>query len=304
MLNKVQHDEVGKQKPRRGNAGVFCYYATMIKKLFLLAIVMGLTLFGYMYYVATSDPLVRKADVMVSNWPEGQVELKLLLVSDIHVAGPDMPPERLKGIVEQINALEPDIVTFAGDFVSDKRTATKRYSANEALAPLKSLRAEQGVFAVLGNHDHWRNSAAIGKILIEVGITVLTNEAVQAGPLILGGIDDDFTDRADVPVTLSKMEKLSGFPVYLSHSPDIVPDLPAKASLILAGHTHCGQIVLPFIGAIATMSEYGERFACGNIEEGEKIIFVSAGLGTSILPLRLGAVPDMWLISLGPKHTE
>lgn len=276
----------------------------MIKKLFLLAIVAGLTLFGYMYSVATSDPLVRKADVMVSNWPEGQSKLKLLLVSDVHVAGPDMPPERLEGIVEQINLLKPDIVTFAGDFVSDKRTATSRYTTNEALAPLKSLKAKQGVFAVLGNHDHWRNSDAIRKALIEAGITLLTNDATQVGPLVLGGIDDDFTDRADVPATLLKMKPLSGFPVYLSHSPDITPDLPDKESLILAGHTHCGQIVLPFFGALATMSEYGNRFACGEIDEDKKTIFVSAGLGTSILPLRLGAVPDMWLITLGPNPSN
>jgi predicted MPP superfamily phosphohydrolase len=69
----------------------------------------------------------------------------------------------------------------------------------------------------------------------------------------------------------------------------------------LAGHTHCGQIVLPLVGAIATMSQYGDRFACGKTVEGQKTIIVSAGLGTSLLPLRLGAEPDMWLITIGPK---
>lgn len=97
------------------------------------------------------------------------------------------------------------------------------------------------------------------------------------------------------------MAALSGYPVYLSHSPDVVPNLPKEESLILAGHTHCGQIVLPILGAPATMSEYGDRYACGKIEEGKKTIIISAEIGTSILPLRLGAEPDMWLITVVAK---
>jgi len=270
----------------------------MFKNLFLLAIAAGIALLGYMYSVATGDPVVRKTQVVASEWPESAPKLKLLLISDVHVAGPDMPPERLARIVEQMNKLSPDLVLFAGDFVSDKRTATTLYSAQQALSPLSRLKADQGIYAVLGNHDHWRNTGAISKALNDVGITILTNEAIQVGPIALGGLDDDFTDRADVPAVLKSMAELSGYPIYLSHSPDIVPELPKKESLILAGHTHCGQIVLPVLGAPATMSEYGDRYACGKIEEDKKTVIVSAGIGTSILPLRLGAVPDMWLIEI------
>jgi uncharacterized protein len=270
----------------------------MLKNLFLLTIAAGIALLAYMYSIATSDPVVRKAQVVASEWPESASKLKLLLVSDVHVAGPDMPPERLARIVEQMNKLSPDLVLFAGDFVSDKRTATTLYSAQQALSPLSRLKADQGIYAVLGNHDHRRNTGAISKALNDVGITILTNEAIQVGPIALGGLDDDFTDRADVPAVLKSMAGLSGYPIYLSHSPDIVPELPKEESLILAGHTHCGQIVLPVLGAPATMSEYGDRYACGKIEEDKKTVIVSAGIGTSILPLRLGAVPDMWLIEI------
>jgi len=273
----------------------------MFKKLFLIALVFGLALLGYMYSIATSQPVVRQAEIMTENWPEGQPAISLLLVSDVHVAGPDMPPSRLAEIIEQMNGLNPDIVAFAGDFVSDKRVATSRYSAADALAPLKHLQASQGVYAVLGNHDHWRDTDAISEALTANGVIILTNAALQVGPLALGGMDDEFTDRADVPAVLAQMQSLSGLPVYLSHSPDIVPELPEAESLTLAGHTHCGQIVLPLVGAIATMSQYGDRFACGKTVEGQKTIIVSAGLGTSILPLRLGAEPDMWLITIGPK---
>jgi predicted MPP superfamily phosphohydrolase len=97
------------------------------------------------------------------------------------------------------------------------------------------------------------------------------------------------------------MKKLGGVPVVLSHSPDPFPQVPPTVALMVAGHTHCGQIRLPIIGAVSYMSEHGGRYACGLVEEGGKTLVVSAGLGTSLLPLRLGAVPDMWLITLRPR---
>ena len=254
-----------------------------------------------MFTVAKRDPVIRADEVTMASWPADQPSIKILLVSDVHVAGPDMPPERLQRIVAQINAINPDIVAFAGDFVSDKRIATKRYTVNEALAPLGNLAPRIGSFAVLGNHDHWRDANAVAEQLGDAGVTVLSNSATEIGPLAFGGIDDDFTNHANVPVVLNEMSKMSGIPVYLSHSPDITPDLPNEESIILAGHTHCGQIVLPWFGAFAYMSKYGDRYGCGKITEGRKTIFVSAGLGTSLLPLRLGAIPDMWLITIGPN---
>jgi predicted MPP superfamily phosphohydrolase len=204
-------------------------------------------------------------------------------------------------IVGQINRLEPDIVLIAGDFVTDKRLATRHYSHDEAIAPLTGLRPRLATVAVLGNHDHWRDSAAAHRALARAGITVLDNDAVQVGPLAVGGLDDDFTGRADLPATLTAMSKLAGPRLILSHSPDPFPDLPPEIVLTLAGHTHCGQVAPPLIGPLSTMSRYGRRYACGLVREGGKTLIVTAGLGTSGIPLRLGAVPDMWLIELGPR---
>ena len=127
---------------------------------------------------------------------------------------------------------------------------------------------------------------------------MLENDAMQAGPLAVGGIDDDFTGRSDVPRTLARLARLQGPKLLLSHSPDPFPDLPPDVELMLAGHTHCGQVALPFIGAVKTMSRHGKRYACGVIRERGRTLVVTAGLGTSGLPLRLGAVPDMWLLTL------
>lgn len=227
-----------------------------------------------------------------------------MLISDIHVAGPDMPPARLARIVGRIDALKPDLVLIAGDFVSDKRLSTRRYGTAEAVAPLARLHPRLGTFAVLGNHDHWRDAAAISTALAHAGVRVLDNQAVRAGPLAVGGLDDAFTGHDDLAATLASLRAVGGVPVLLSHSPDPFPSVPAAVPLTVAGHTHCGQIRLPIVGPLATMSDHGARYACGLIREQGKILIVGAGLGTSVLPLRLGAVPDLWLVTLRGSDTR
>lgn len=262
---------------------------------------LGIALLAKGYWNATRDPIVRTATVAVADWPAGQAPLKILLLSDTHVAGPDMPPERLARIVGELNALKPDLVLIAGDLVSEKRTATRIYTAAEVVAPLGKLRAPLGVVVSPGNHDHWFTPDALRGALEKQGLQVLQNEAVKLGPLIVGGVDDDYSGHDDVPATFAAMDALGpGVPLIVSHSPDIVPDLPRRVAAVFAGHTHCGQIRLPLIGAISYVSRYGDRFACGDIRDGEQRLFVGAGLGTSILPLRFMTPPDVWLVTLGP----
>lgn len=272
-----------------------------VRRFILLLAFIGISALLFGYSEATSIPIVRSARVTVVSWPTGQPPLRLLLISDIHVAGPDMPPERLARIVGQINELAPDIVLIAGDFISDKHLTTRKYTDREALAPLRKVQARLGVIAVLGNHDHWRNASSMRSELERAGVRLLANDAVRAGPLVIGGVDDSFTGHARPMLAVDRMRQLGGTKVLLSHSPDPFAQLPPDAGLMLAGHTHCGQIVLPVIGPLATMSEYGRRYRCGLIREGKKTIFVTAGLGTSIVPIRIGAPPDMWLLHLQGK---
>jgi predicted MPP superfamily phosphohydrolase len=256
---------------------------------------------AYMLSVAMRDPIVRRASIGLPDWPAGADPVRVALLTDVHVAGPDMPPSRLARIVAQVNRLQPDLVLFGGDFVSDKRVATRRYAGGEALAPLAALDAPLGVVAVLGNHDHWRSESEIVRALRRADVRILDNAATTLGPLSLGGVDDAFTGRADVLRTTPAMRRLKGARVLLSHSPDVAPGAPADVTLLLAGHTHCGQIRLPLVGALSYMSAYGDRFACGLTRHGPLRVVTSAGLGTSLLPLRLGADPDLWLFELGPQ---
>ena len=267
--------------------------------LFLLAAALALA--GWMYRTATLDPIVRRAEVGLPGWPARQPPVRAVLISDLHVAGPDMPPSRLARIVAQVDALHPDLVLIAGDFISDRRLATRIYGYPEAVAPLARLQPRFGTLAVLGNHDHWRDAGAARTALRAVGIRVLDNQAVRVGPLAVGGVGDSFTGHDDLRATLRAMHRLRGARLLLGHSPDLFAALPDTVGLMVAGHTHCGQIRLPLVGALRTQSAYGQRYACGRIEERGRTLIVSAGLGTSIAPLRLGARPDLWLITLGPR---
>jgi uncharacterized protein len=236
-----------------------------------------------------ADPVVRRAEVSLAGLPPEAGSLKLLVMSDLHVAGPDMPRERLERIVAQVNALKPDYVLITGDLISDRKLATRRYTLAEAIAPLAALKSKFGTVAVLGNHDHWRNAEEARIELVKAGATVLMNDAARVGPLTIGGMDDDFTRHADPVRTVAAMRKLGPPWVMISHSPDPFPALPADIPLMLAGHTHCGQIRFPLIGAPAYMSRYGDRYACGRIDE-----------GVSVLPFRFGVVPDVWLVKVKP----
>lgn len=264
----------------------------------LLLLALAVPVFGYRN--ATADPIVRHAEVGLQGWPEAAPPIRVALLADIHVQGPDLGPERMARIVEQVNAQKPDLILIAGDFSGDRTLRTRLYSEVEIAASIKNLRAPLGVYAVLGNHDHWRDGPAMKRAVAAAGIPVLVNQAVRAGPLTIAGADDIHTGNADVEALVRSAAALPGPTLVLSHSPDIVPLLPPQFGLVLAGHTHCGQIVLPLVGYLATASRYGERYACGLIREPGRTTIVSAGIGNSVLPFRFGAPPDFWMVAIGP----
>lgn len=272
------------------------------RNVLLLAFALAALFTGKAWSDTMGEPTIRHTAIEVDWLLPGTPPIRIALLSDIHVAGPDMPPERVGRIVVRVNSLRPDLIAIAGDLVSEKRTATHIYSPAEAVAPLAALEAPLGVVAVPGNHDHWYDMPAIAAELRKHGIVLLADEATQLGPLAIGGLDDDFTGRADMGATLAAMKGLDGARIMLSHSPDPFPDMPRSVPIMLAGHTHCGQIAWPWGGSPATMSDYGERYACGRVDENGKTLIVGAGLGTSVLPFRLFTQPEIWLIELVPKR--
>lgn len=276
---------------------------TIIRRSAAAVMLLGAALGAKAWHDTMRAPVVEQLTVESAALPAGTPPVRLALLADIHVAGPDMPPERLARIVAQVNGLKPDLIAIAGDLISEKRTATQLYTPAEVIAPLGRLSAPLGVIVVPGNHDHWADWPAMSAQLARYPqIKVLRNQATARGPLVIGGVDDDFTGRADVTATVSAMAGLGGVKVLLTHSPDIFPHVPAGVDVVLAGHTHCGQIAWPWGGAPATMSDYGNRYACGVTREGGRVLVTSAGLGTSVLPVRLFTHPEVWLIEIRPPQ--
>ncbi len=270
-------------------------------KALVIILIAGVLFLVRGYWNATRDPLVRHAVINVNNWPKGTPPIKVLLISDVHIAGPDMPPERMTRIAAQLSALEPDLILIAGDLVSDKRLATHVYAVPEIIAPLRVLKAPLGVVIALGNHDHWFAESAFPAEIRKAGMTVLINDAVKRGPLVIGGVDDDYTHHADLVRTFAAMDRFSGPRIIVTHSPDIVPNLPSPVAAVFAGHTHCGQILWPLSREpVNDVSRYGRRFRCGMIDDAGQKVVVGAGLGTSVVWLRYFAPPDAWLVTLGP----
>jgi len=273
----------------------------MIRKILVAVALLGVLLVAKLWYDTMRDPVVERLTIESDAMSLGERPVTIALLADIHVAGPDMPPSRLAEIVAQVNALKPDLIAIAGDLVSEKLVATRHYSAEEVIAPLGKLSAPLGVVVVPGNHDHWFGWEALATELAKHDqIKVLVNDAAQFGPIAVGGSDDAFTDRADNRATFAALKPLKGAKVVLTHSPDIFPQVPVGVDVVLAGHTHCGQIAWPWGGSPATMSDYGELYACGVVKQHGKVLVTSAGLGTSLLPVRLFTHPEVWLIEIRP----
>ncbi|MDB5680499.1 MAG: hypothetical protein JWO16_304 [Sphingomonas bacterium] len=268
---------------------------------FLIAVLLlalaGIGLFVFAFAEARRDPVVRTATLSLPGWPAGAKPVRAVLISDVHIGSLAMDAARLNRIVEQIDALKPDIVFIAGDMIFGHEAKSAAKLGEAMVAPLSRLRAPFGVVAMLGNHDNWTGASAVRKQFGRAGITVLENQAIVRGPLAIGVIGDSFTSYSNIPATLAALQPLAGGRLFLTHSPSITPLLP-DGSVLLAGHTHCGQVRI--FGWSPGRQPYDKRYRCGIIREGKRIVVVTAGLGTSGPSLRLGAPPDLWLLTLGP----
>lgn len=252
----------------------------------------------HMVLFGSSRPIVHATRVSLPEWPAGAPPLRIALLSDFHTSAPSDTPARLARIVDMVNALHPDLVLLAGDFLSTGSIATRAYDPAESITPLAALRAPLGVFAVPGNHDYGP-FAALGRAFRAIQIPLLVNQAVRVGPLAVLAVDDASHNRQPLSGVLAQWHRIGGIPIALTHDPFGILKMPADVRLALAGHTHCGQISPPPIGPIVTSSRAGLRYACGIVIDRGRTTIVTGGLGTSDVPFRLGAAPDFWIVEVG-----
>lgn len=220
--------------------------------------------------------------------------VRVVFASDFHLK--ETQEERLKEIVNKINAQNPDIVLLGGDFVNG-HNFENTLSIEKIADNLSKINSRYGVYSVLGNHDWWLDGEGIKKELEKNNIRVLLNENVSVNlgdkKIFIAGVEDLMTRDADVKKSL----KNSNLPVMLlTHSPDIFPEIPSSVDLTFAGHTHGGQVSLPFIGPLIVPSAYGKKYASGLIFEDRKKMIVSKGIGTSIISIRFNCAPEIIII--------
>ena len=172
------------------------------------------------------------------------------------------------------------------------------------------LEAPLGVHAIPGNHDWWTDIVEVREALTGAGIAFYQNRAVRIGgdaPFWLAGTDSivahrmpghgNFRGADDLPGTLAQITDAEPA-ILMAHEPDLFVDVPDRFAVTLSGHTHGGQVRLPFVGRPVIPSAYGQRFAYGHIEEEGRDLIVSGGLGCSVLPVRFGVPPEITVVTL------
>lgn len=230
-----------------------------------------------------------------------QPALKIALLSDTHAIWPWMTPAHINEIVQSVHEQHPDLVLLLGDYVG---THPFGFPVNPVagITPYTKLSAPCGVFAVIGNHD-LHPPSQWPAALVATGISVLQNQAQEINcggrKFWIAGLAELWWQHTDIAQTLAHVT--DGNPVIVAmHNPDSFPNLPSSVALAVAGHTHGGQIHLPFYGPVEQVipSRYGLRYVYGHVAENGNDLVVTSGLGMTGIPLRFLNPPEISMVTL------
>lgn len=245
--------------------------------------------------------VINSTTINIPRWHPEHKGLKIAVLTDLHVGSPFNDLARLKEIVALTNAQQPDLIVLLGDYLIGGITGGAFIEPEPIAQGLKDLHAQIGVFAVLGNHDWAIDGERVRKALQDVNITVLENDAVRITSnnkdLWIAGVADAWTRKVDIPKILAKIDDKNPV-LLLTHNPDIFPKTDSRIDLVLAGHTHGGQVSLPIIGSPVVPSHFGQRYAKGLVNEKDHQIFISSGIGTSIFPIRFCVPPEIAVLQI------
>lgn len=260
-----------------------------------LALSILLLAFYYGYELEPSWIEVRSVPLQLPHLATDFSGYRIVQLSDLH-ADRRMTAQRLQKVVARVNQLRPDLVVLTGDFVTRN---PERFAPN--LAVLEALKPADKTLAVLGNHDAWTNPDLIQKTLEVAGIQVLNNRVAtlkrSSAQLHIAGVDDIWAKRDRLNEVLTALPP-TGAAILLAHEPDFADTSAAtgRFDLQLSGHSHGGQVRLPFIKRVLPPLAY--KYPVGQYQVGSMIQYTNRGLGSSGLPIRFNCRPEITVLTL------
>jgi uncharacterized protein len=240
--------------------------------------------------------ITRRIDVRITGLDPRFDGYRIVQLSDLHI-GALTPPWWGRRWIDRANAIAGDLVVVTGDLV------TSGVAFHEAIADLVGgLRGKDGVFCSMGNHDYFGEGEPLISLIEARGAKVLRNQGTilerEGARIYLAAIDDTWTKRANLDLALEA--RPAGIPtILLAHDPDRFPQIAKQGvDLVLSGHTHGGQIAVPFLGRWITASKLAHHFHIGIYRDGKSTLHVHPGLGTTGPPIRLGVAPAVVVLTL------
>jgi predicted MPP superfamily phosphohydrolase len=257
-------------------------------------------------------------EVRTPAWPADTAPLRIALLSDFHVDNVHMSAARIQRLARTTAALDPDVVVLGGDYVGGllgesgrggargRRTAAGNRVVEDGLRALGAFKARHGVFAVIGNHDCWWDCERAATLLAEGGVTVLENANLRVrrpgGDFWIVGLEDAQTQKPDF------QKATAGLPagvatIGVAHNPGLFDWESNGLPVLLAGHTHGGQVRFPWIGAPAKMSRHTDDAFQGFFVRDGRVLVVTRGLGETGLPVRFGSPPEILMVEISHGAT-
>lgn len=287
-----------------------------LRIIFLFFSFAGISLAIWSFIIELNRLVVRNYELKVSNWSPKLNDFKIVAISDIHGGSNFVDEAKIRQIVIEANVQNPDIIVLLGDYISEEAfNHTKLKMPMEVIAEnLKGLQAKYGVYAIMGNHNEGYDSQIIRRELERIGCRVLEDEAISikkdGDEIRLLGVVDGLLhgswsqNNTAAKSALSKLASKSGKIIILTHNPNALNYLTEQQSvdpevvLFLAGHTHGGQVRFPIIGAPLVPTEFGQKYASGFVRDKGIDIFITPGIGTSIIPVRFGVPPEISVLNI------
>ncbi len=263
--------------------------------------VIGTCLLAWSIFIEPDQIRFKEHPIYIKNWPAELSGLSIAFITDIHVGSPHITLEKLQTIVEQTNIMQPDLILLGGDYVIKGIIGGHSVSSKDIISVLSKLHARYGVYGVLGNHDWWDDAPRIHSEFNKQTIQILEDNAqyikIGNSGFWLAGVSDYTEGPHDITKALSSIKGDDQI-IILTHCPDIFPEIPSHIALTISGHTHGGQVYIPFLDRPIIPSNYGQRYAMGLIEENGHQLFVGSGIGTSILPIRFMTPPEVSILKI------